>query len=72
MVFTIYLFLYEGMDHQVQQFVTLRFGDLWLELPVGPVVVLVDENLKAAAASQLNQQGGKDSRLLCQSPLREG
>ncbi|KQJ82153.1 hypothetical protein BRADI_5g06799v3 [Brachypodium distachyon] len=40
------------MDHQVQHFVTLRFGDLWLNVPIGPLVASVSESWRAAAASR--------------------
>ena len=48
----IYGFLYfEGMEGQVQQFVTLRFGDLWLNVPIGPIVTSLSESWKTTAAS---------------------
>jgi hypothetical protein len=46
-----FLDLYEGMERQVQQFVTLRFGDLWLDVPIGPLVTAVSESWKSTAAS---------------------
>ena len=46
-----FLHLYEGMEGQVQQFVTVRFGDLWVDVSLAPLVTYVSENWKTAAAS---------------------
>ena len=35
----------------MQQFVTLRFGDLWLDVPIGPIVTSLSESWKTTAAS---------------------
>ncbi|XBI40763.1 hypothetical protein VPH35_125315 [Triticum aestivum] len=39
------------MEGQVQQFITLRFGDLWLGVPIGPLVAAVSKSLETTAAS---------------------
>jgi hypothetical protein len=39
------------MERQVQQFVTIRFGNLWLDVPLGPLVTAVSESWKSTAAS---------------------
>ena len=33
-----FLHLYEGMEGQVQQFVTVRFADLWVDVSLAPLV----------------------------------
>src|ERR1041385_5596797 len=48
MVFSI---LCEGMEGQVQQFVTVRFGDLWVDVSLAPLANSVSESWKTAAAS---------------------
>ncbi|KAK1684838.1 hypothetical protein QYE76_045686 [Lolium multiflorum] len=40
-----------ALGREVQQFVTLRFGDLWLDVPIGPLVTAVSESWKSTAAS---------------------
>ena len=31
------VFLYEGMAGRVQDFITIRIGSLWVDVPMGPV-----------------------------------
>jgi hypothetical protein len=33
------VFLYEGMAGRIQEFVTIRIGSLWIDVPMGPAQV---------------------------------
>jgi len=33
------VFLYEGMAGRVQEFITIRIGSLWVDVPMGPAQV---------------------------------
>ncbi|XBI73253.1 hypothetical protein VPH35_067036 [Triticum aestivum] len=55
------------MEGQVQQFVTLRFGDLWLDVPIGPLVAAISKSLETTAASPTKPEEKEVS-----SALKEG
>ena len=55
------------MEGQVQQFVTLRFGDLWLDVPIGPLVAAVSKSLETTTASSTKPEEKEVS-----SALKEG
>ncbi|KAF7022825.1 hypothetical protein CFC21_035467 [Triticum aestivum] len=55
------------MEGQVQQFVTLRFGDLWLDVPIAPLVAAVSKSLETTAASPAKPEEKEVS-----STLKEG
>src|SRR4051812_36237592 len=46
-----FLNLFQGMEGQVQQFVTVRFSDLWVDVSLAPPVTCVSKSWKTAAAS---------------------
>jgi hypothetical protein len=50
----------KGMERQVQQFVTIRFGDLWVDAPIGPLVTAVSESWKTTAASRAESEKEKE------------
>jgi hypothetical protein len=39
------------MDRQVQQFATIHFSDLWVDVPIGPLVASVSESWETTATS---------------------
>ena len=43
-------FFSQDMDRQVQQFVTIRFSALWVDVPIGPIVTSLSESWKTTAA----------------------
>jgi hypothetical protein len=48
------------MDSQVQQFLTVRFVDLWLDVPPGPLVIAVSESWETITASQTEPEKEKE------------
>jgi hypothetical protein len=48
------------MDRQVQQFATIHFGDLWVDVPIGPLVTSVSETWKTTATSPIETEKEKD------------
>lgn len=48
------------MEGQVQQFVTLCFGELWLDVPIDPLVTSVGESWKTTAASRTESEKEKE------------
>ena len=68
------VFLYEGMAGRVQDFVTLRIGSLWLDVPLGPIQASNSaSSLRTTAASpamtgheqEVNSAQQMTSLLLC-------
>uniref|UniRef100_A0ACD5ZUC0 Uncharacterized protein n=1 Tax=Avena sativa TaxID=4498 RepID=A0ACD5ZUC0_AVESA len=48
------------MEGQVQQFVTLRFGELWLDMPYGHLVTAASEIWKTTTASRAESKKEKE------------
>jgi hypothetical protein len=48
------------MDRQVQQFVTIHFGDLWVDVPIGPLVTSMSESWKTTSASPIETEKEKN------------
>ena len=48
------------MEGQVQQFVTLRFGDLWLDVPYGHLVTAASESWNTTTASRAESKKEKE------------
>jgi hypothetical protein len=48
------------MEARVQQFVTIRFGDLWVDVPIGPLVTAVSESWKTTTASRAESKKEKE------------
>jgi hypothetical protein len=54
------------MEKQVQQFVTLRIGSLWFDVPIGPLVTLLSQSsLRSMAQSSTEQDQEKASMEGC-------
>lgn len=48
------------MEQQVQQFVTLHFGDLWLDVPIGPLATSLSKSTRTTTASSIEPEQEKE------------
>jgi hypothetical protein len=48
--------IFQGMEGQVQQLVTLRIGSLWFDVPICPLLTLLSQSLLGSTGPSSTKQ----------------